>query len=347
MTATSWSQRDLLGQADISRKEIIVRNSIAITLAVLSLSWAAPRFTTAAEIVNVAVPDRGAWDTCYTELGVQKGFFKERGLDVHIIHVANETELEQALISGTVDVAVAAGFPDILAAWVKGAPIRIISPQATGAPDIFWFARIGGPVASMKDLHGGTVGFSTPGSLSNFILLKLLQEAGVDDARLVPIGAADNGYPLVLNARLDASWSAAPVANIVRYILAGEIRVIARGNDSPQVRNETVRVNAVNADFLAAHRSTVLGFLRAYKKSVDWAYSGQPAFEAYAKLSGQELELVKYTVTQFASKETAQLDEIKTEDRALATALAAKLIPHALTRKDIKGVYDLVLKQGS
>jgi ABC-type nitrate/sulfonate/bicarbonate transport system substrate-binding protein len=113
------------------------------------------------------------------------------------------------------------------------------------------------------------------------------------------------------------------------------------------VRNDTVRVNAVNAVFLAAHRSTVLGFLRAYKKSVDWAYSGQPAFEAYAKLSGQELELVKYTVTQFASKETAQLDEIKGEDRALATALAAKLIPHALTRKDIKGVYDLVLKQGS
>jgi NitT/TauT family transport system substrate-binding protein len=316
-----------------------------MTIALAALLWTVPGLAAAAETVKVAVPNRGAWDTSYTELGLQQGLFKEQGLDVQIIHVADEASLEQALISGRADIAVAAGFSDILAAWVKGAPIRIISPEATGAPDIFWFAKIAGPVASMKDLHGGAVGFSAPGSLSNFILLTLLKEAGVEDARLVPIGAADKGYPLVLNALLDASWSEPSV--VVRYLLAGEIRVIARGNDSPEVRNETVRVNAVNANFLAAHRSAVLGFLRAYKKSVDWAYSGQPPLEAYAKLSDQGLELVEYAVTQFASKTMAQLDEIKGEDRVLAEALAAKRIPRALTHKDVKGVYDLVLKQGS
>jgi NitT/TauT family transport system substrate-binding protein len=320
-----------------------VRKPMAIALAVLL--WTVPGLAAAAEIVKVAVSNRGAWDTSYTEFGLQQSFFKKQGLDVQIIHVADEASLEQALISGTADIAVAAGFPDILAAWVKGAPIRIISPEATGAPDIFWYAKIAGPVAGMKDLHGGAVGFSAPGSLSNFILLTLLKEAGVGDAKLVPIGAADKGYPLVLNTLLDASWSDPP--GVVRYLLAGEIRVIARGNDSPEVRNETVRVNAVNANFLAAHRSAVLGFLKAYKKSVDWAYSGQPALEAYAKLSGQGLELVEYTVKHFESKPTAQLDEIKGEDRALAEALAAKRIPRALTHKDVKGVYDLVLKQGS
>ena len=322
-----------------------MRNPIAIALAVLSLLCATPRFTAAAETVKVAVPNRGVWDTSYTELGLQQGFFKEQGLDVQIIHVADEASLEQLLISGNANIAVAAGFSDVLAAWIKGAPIRIISPEATGVPDIFWFAKLGGPVASMTDLHGQAVGFSAPGSLSDFILLKLLEEAGVDDARLVPIGAADKGYWQVLNAQLGASWSAPP--DLVQYLIAGEIRIIARGNDSPQVRNQTVRVNAANAEFLAAHRSAVLGFLRAYKKSVDWAYSGQPALEAYAKLSGQGLELVEYTVKNFASKTTAQLDDIKGEDRALAEALAAKRIPHALTRKDIRGVYDFVLKQGS
>jgi NitT/TauT family transport system substrate-binding protein len=121
----------------------------------------------------------------------------------------------------------------------------------------------------------------------------------------------------------------------------------SRGNDSPRVQNETVRVNAVNADFLAGHRSAVLGFLKAYKKSIDWAFSGEPAVAAYAKLSDQPLDVAKYIVKEFASKATAQLDEIKGEDRVLAEVLAAKLIPHPVTRKDIKGVYDLVLKQGS
>jgi NitT/TauT family transport system substrate-binding protein len=325
------------------RKENIVWKPIAIALAVLSLSCAAPRVAAAGETVRVAVPDRGAWNTSYTELGLGHGFFQEQGLDLQIIYVADEAALENALISGSADIAVAAGFHDILAAWINGAPVRVISPQSTGAPDIFWFAKIAGPVARMQDLHGQAVSFSTRGSLSNFILLTLLQEAGVDDARLVPIGAADNGYPQVLNAQLDASWSAVPVA--VQYLIAGEIRVIARGSDSPRVQNETVRVNAVTADFLAAHRSAVLSFLKAYKKSIDWAFSGDPtAVAAYAKLSDQPLDVAKYIVKDFASKQTAQLDEIKGEDRVLAEALAAKLIPHQLTRKDIKGIYDLVLK---
>jgi ABC-type nitrate/sulfonate/bicarbonate transport system substrate-binding protein len=150
---------------------------------------------------------------------------------------------------------------------------------------------------------------------------------------------------MVLNAELDASWSSPPA--LMQYLIAGEIRVIARGNDSPQVRNETVRVNAVNAGFLAAHRNTVLDFLKAYKKSVDWAFSGAPAIAAYAKLTGQNVETAKYIVKEFASKTAAQLDEIKGEDRVLAQALTAKRIPHALTHNDIKGAYDLVLKQGS
>ena len=66
-----------------------MRNLIAIALAVLFLSCATPRFTAAAETVKVAVPNRGAWDTSYTELGLQQGFFKEQGIDVQIIHVAD------------------------------------------------------------------------------------------------------------------------------------------------------------------------------------------------------------------------------------------------------------------
>jgi NitT/TauT family transport system substrate-binding protein len=105
---------------------------IAISLAVLSLSCAAPRVAAAAETVKVAVPDRGAWNTSYIELGLQQGFFQEQGLDLQIIYVADEAALENALISGSPDIAVATGFHNILAAWIKGAPVRVVSPQATG-----------------------------------------------------------------------------------------------------------------------------------------------------------------------------------------------------------------------
>ena len=303
-----------------------MRKMIAVALG--ALLWIGTSRAGASELVRVAVPDRGAWNTSFTELGRQRGFFAEQGLDVEIVHVADEASLEKALTSGDADIAVAAYFPDIVAARINGAPIKIISPEATGAPDIFWFARAGGLIRSMRDLHGQPVGFEGPGTLSYFVLMTLLRKAGVSDARLVPTGAADNGIPMVFSAQLFASWGG-PVA-AAKDLLAGEVQLIGRGNDSRRVQNETMRVNTANAKFLARHRGAVLGFLRAYRKSVDWAYSTPAALEAYAKLSDQSLEFVKYIVREFASRATNQLDEVKGEDRVLAEALEFKAFAQGL-----------------
>jgi NitT/TauT family transport system substrate-binding protein len=298
----------------------------------------------AGEAIRVAVPDRGAWHTSYTEFGRQQGFFREQGLDVEISYVADEASLEKAVISGDADIAIAAFFPDILSAWAGKAPIRIISPEQTGAPDIFWVAKVGSAITSIQDLHGQAVGVSAFGSPDYFVLSALLREAGVEDARLAPIGYADNGMLMVLNVELQASWGG-PLA-AVKDLTSGEVRLIGRGNDSPQVRNETIRVNVANASFMANHRASVLGFLKAYRKSIDWAYSSDAALDAYAKLSDVSLEFAKYIVGGFATKEAAQLDEIKGEDVALSQALASKRIALPLTHDDIKDVYALVLKDG-
>lgn len=329
-----WASESCRHAGDTMRK--------LIAIALTTLLCATPRLAAAAGFVNVAVPDQGAWDSSYTELGVEQGFFKKEGLEVRVSYVKGETALERALITGKADIAVGAGFADVLEAWYRGAPIRIISPESTGRPDIFWFAKIVGAVASMRDLHGQAVGYSNPGSVDYLILRTLLKEAGVDDARLVPVGSAGAGYPQVLGAQLAASWSKPP--SNVNYLIAGEIRVIGRADDSPEIRNETLRVNVTSAKFLADHRSAVIAFLRGYKRSVDWAYSSESALDGYAKLSAQPLDVAKYIFKEFASREAGQIDQIKGEDLVLAQAFAAKRIPIALTHKDISGVYDLVLK---
>jgi NitT/TauT family transport system substrate-binding protein len=304
-----------------------------------------PALALADQTVKVAIPQKGAWDTSFTELGVGQGFFKKQGLDVEVTYTEGGATNEQAVISGSVDFAIATGFLGMLAAYVKGAPVRIVSPEATGSPDIFWYVKASSPIKSMKDLHGKTVAFSNPGSSSNLILLTLLKDAGVSDAKTIPVGAAPNGLPQVMTGQIDAAWSTPPTG--LTQLKAGEIRIIARGNDSPEVQNETVRVNAVNSNFLQAHRAAVVGFMKAYRQSVDFAYSGDAGLEAYAKLSSQPLDQVRYSVKEFQSKDQDQTDAIKGEDRVLAEALAAKRIPHAMTHDDIKGVYDFVLKQGS
>ena len=101
-----------------------------------------------AEVVKVAVPERGEWNTSFTQLGVQQGFFQQQGLVVEIVHVANESSLEKALISGDADVAVAARFPDILAAWINGAQIKIIHPKRPARPTSFGFPEPVAPYAA-------------------------------------------------------------------------------------------------------------------------------------------------------------------------------------------------------
>jgi len=320
-----------------------MKQSVAIALA--AVIGLAPGLAAAAETVKVAIPQRGSWDTSFTELGMAQGYFKDVGLEIEPTYTEGGATNEQAVISGSVDIALATGFLGIIAAYVKGAPIRIISPEATGAPDIFWYVKADSPIKSMKDLHGKTVSFSNPGSSSNLILLTLLKDAGVTDAKTIPVGAAPNGLPQVMTGQIDASWSTPPTG--LKELQAKEIRIIAIGNDSPEVKNETVRVNAVNLDFLKAHRAAVVSFMKAYKRSVDFAYSGDKGLEAYAKLSDQPIEQVRYQAKEFTSKAQDQTDAIKGEDRVLAEALAAKRIPHPMTHDDIKGVYDFVLKQGS
>jgi len=298
-----------------------------------------------AETLKIAVPQRGAWDTSFPVLGAQQGFFKEQGIELDVTYTEGGASNEQAVISGSVDIAIQTGFLGIIAAYVKGAPVRIISPAATGAAEVFWYVKAGSPIKSLKDAHGKSVGFSNPGSSSNLILLQLLKEAGVGDAKLVPVGASPNGMPMVMTGQIDICYAVPPVG--LKELQAKQITMIARGNDSPAVRNETVRVNAANLNSLNTKRDAIVRFMRAYAKSADWVYSGEPAIEAFAKFSDQPVEIVRYMVQNFSSKDQIQVKEIKGFERVLDEALAAKRIAHPMKPDELKGLFDFVLQTGS
>src|SRR5665213_1622162 len=161
-------------------KQHIAGRAVAVVLALAATTAQAQ-----AETLKLAIPQRGSWDTSMTEMGVKAGFFKAVGLDLELSYTEGGATNEQAVISGSVDIAMATGFLGMISAYVKGAPIRIIAPEATGAPDIFWYAKADSPIKSLKDAHGKSVAFSNPGSSSNLILLTLLKQAGVSDAKLV------------------------------------------------------------------------------------------------------------------------------------------------------------------
>ena len=84
------------------------------------------------------------------------------------------------VLSGSADIGLSNGLLGVIGAYVKGAPVRVISAQMTGAGELYWYARAESGIKSLKDAAGKTVAFSSPGSSSNLILLALLRQAQVE-----------------------------------------------------------------------------------------------------------------------------------------------------------------------
>src|SRR5262247_2953739 len=157
--------------------------------ALIALAAVAGVQTATAETLKVAVAQRGFWNSTFIDVGLKQGYFKDIGLDIDILYTEGGASTLTPVIAGSIDIAMTNGTLGVIAAYAKGMPVKIISAEATGAPDAFWYARPHSGIASLADTAGRTVAFSSPGSSTNLILLQLMQQAKAS-AKLVPTGGA-------------------------------------------------------------------------------------------------------------------------------------------------------------
>ena len=191
-----------------------------------------------AETLKVAVAQRGFWNSTFIEVGLKQGFFKEAGLDIEILYTEGGASTLTPVIAGSIDIAMTNGILGVVAAYAKGMPVRIISAEATGAAEAFWYARPESGIKRLADTNGKTVEFSSPGSSTNLILLQLVNQAKVTP-KLVATGGAP-GHPHAGDVGTDrrrlvgASFRAAALGRRpARHHRARERRGRARRADHP------------------------------------------------------------------------------------------------------------------
>ena len=101
------------------------------------------------DTVKLAVGQRGNWDTSVSEVGQLAGIFKKHGLVLEIVYTSGAGETQQAVISGSVDIGVAAGVMGVFGAFSKGAPVRVIGAETTGANDLYWYVKADSSIKSL------------------------------------------------------------------------------------------------------------------------------------------------------------------------------------------------------
>src|SRR5215510_5718922 len=94
-----------------------------------------------AETLKVAVAQRGFWNSTFIDVGLKQGYFKDVGLDIEILYTEGGASTLTPVIAGSIDIAMTNGILGVVAAYAKGMPVKIISAEATGAAEAFWYAR--------------------------------------------------------------------------------------------------------------------------------------------------------------------------------------------------------------
>jgi NitT/TauT family transport system substrate-binding protein len=292
-----------------------------------------------AETLRVAVAQRGFWNSTFIEMGLKQSYFKQAGLDIEILYTEGGASTLTPVIAGSVDIAMTNGVLGVVAAYAKGMPVKIISAEATGAADAFWYARPESGIRSLADTDGKTVAFSSPGSSTNLILLQLVQQAKVAP-RLVATGGAPATLTQVMSGQIDVGWSVPPF--VLQQLADGKLVIIARGSDAAAIARQTIRVNVANGNALRERREAFVRFIKALSRSIDRAYSDPKAIDDYAEIAKVPRALAQRTRDEFFPKQSLQLSEVKGLDLTLKQALEFKYISAPMTLTQAQGMLDIL-----
>lgn len=284
-----------------------------------------------AERINVVVSQKGGWDASVVELGVRAGIFKAEGLDVELLFASGGGEPIQALISGSSDISVSTSFSATLGATTKGAPLRIVSSSFTGTTDSFWYVPASSPIKSLADASGKTAAFTGYGSTSQLILLSLLKQNNVSNVKTVAGGNPTAIRTSVMSGQIDIGFSLAPMNLIAAE--KGEIRILARGGELLEMKDQTTRVNVVSERALTEKPETIKRFMRGLNKSLDFMYSDDRALQWFGEMHGLTIEQTRQSRDTYHPRSSMQTGYPKNIELTLAQAKQFKYLPPDFTKE--------------
>jgi NitT/TauT family transport system substrate-binding protein len=292
----------------------------------------------AQDLLKVAVPQRGSWDAGLPELGKRGGIFKKHGLDLEILYTQAGPESIQALIAGSVDIATASGVQAAFGTFGKGAPIRIISSEIIGSPDLYWYVPASSPIRKIEDLNGKTVAYSLVGSSSHAGLLALMAQYKLT-AKPTSTGSITATFTQTMTGQVDVGFSGVPF--FLDQMEDGKIRIVASGNDVDTLKSRSGRVNITNVATLQNRREALARFHAAYKETLDWMYADPAALRIFSEFTGLP-ERVVSKVRELVPKAALAPDRIVGADQIIAESVSEKFLPVPLTSQQVSELIQIV-----
>ena len=293
----------------------------------------------AADVVKVAIGQIDAWANQAPTLGMKAGIFQKHGIALETYGTQGAGETIQAVISGSAEIGIGIGTAGAMRAFTRGAPVRAIAAAYVGVGDQYWYVPANSPIKSLADATDKhTMSYSTNGATSHVVALGFVKQLGVK-AKPTATGGPPATYTMTMSGQIDIGWAVVPFG--LNEVQQGKIRVVARGPEVPTLRNQTIRVQIVNANALKARKDVMLRFMRAYRESLDWMYSDPLAVKYYSETIKQPESLVVMQRDQYNPKEALSPDRLSDIDQVMADAIEMKFLEAPLTKEQLAEFFQI------
>lgn len=205
-------------------------------------------------------------------LGIENGFFEERGLEIDDSQGPAPAPIMAQVVSGQLDI----GFttiPALISAVAGGAPLQAISPFDgiidPESPQGAILVKEDSGIASPKDLEGKKVGVVALQSELDVLLHEVVRRDGGDPSQVESVQVP---FPEMLAAlkadRVDA------VVDVEPFLTLAEREGGYEAISYPEVEvvpNQAVTAFVASTEFIEANPDTVEQFRAAMEESLDYA----------------------------------------------------------------------------
>jgi NitT/TauT family transport system substrate-binding protein len=229
---------------------------------------------TAAEPLTVLATGKGSSNEWPFYIAQAKGFFAEGGINPELVSAPSAAALVQQLTGGSAGLGVGVGLTDPLRAIDKGAKIAIIRIQGEVPPYTLWAKH---DIKSIGALKSKVIIVGGANDITRIYLERMLEPNGLKRGQydMIYAGTTPSRYAALASGAVDAAILLPPFsfkAQREGYSLVARL--------SDYVKDLPFTGHAVNIEWAQKNKSTLIAFLKAYKKGVEWFYKPENRAEA-------------------------------------------------------------------
>ena len=199
------------------------------------------------------------------DVGMQKGFFKQHGLDIEEVNFAGSAKLQQGLAADAIDLGLGSG-PELV--FVAKGNTDLAVCAFAGPMGLLLIVRPDSGIDKPADLKGRKIGVSTVGGLTDWAVHHVSRQQGwgPDGIAVTPLGADEAQIAAIRTKELDGM--PIDVAGAYRLEQEGMVRIVLRF--STIVPDFINHITYATNKLVKEHPDQIRRFLAAWFDTIAW-----------------------------------------------------------------------------